>query len=63
MGAWPYLRARYGERLLGRYPLRAVSRAEAATPASGAASSNKIEQERLLLAAFDKDKESTAHGG
>ncbi len=63
MGAWPYLRARYGERLLGRYPLRVVSRAEAATPASGAASSNKIEQERLLLAAFDKDKESTAHGG
>jgi 2-oxoglutarate dehydrogenase E1 component len=61
MGAWPYLRARFGETLLGRHPFSVVSRAESATPASGAASSHKIEQERLLLAAFDK--EPTAHGG
>jgi 2-oxoglutarate dehydrogenase E1 component len=61
MGAWPYLRARYGERMLGRHPLRAISRDESATPASGAASSNKIEQERLVSAAFDK--EPAAHGG
>jgi len=61
MGAWPYLRARFGDRLLGRHPFTVVSRAESATPASGAASSHKIEQERLLLAAFDK--ESPAHGG
>ncbi len=61
MGAWPYLRARFGESLLGRHPFSVVSRAESATPASGAASSHKIEQERLLLAAFDK--EPTAHGG
>jgi 2-oxoglutarate dehydrogenase E1 component len=61
MGAWPYLRARFGETLLGRHPFTVVSRAESATPASGAASSHKIEQERLLLAAFDK--EPAAHGG
>jgi 2-oxoglutarate dehydrogenase E1 component len=61
MGAWPYLRARFGETLLGRHPFSVVSRAESATPASGAASSHKIEQERLLLAAFDK--EPTTHGG
>ncbi|MGE5175624.1 MAG: 2-oxoglutarate dehydrogenase E1 component [Hyphomicrobiales bacterium] len=61
MGAWPYLRARFGERLLGRFPFSVVSRPAAATPASGAASSHKIEQERLLHAAFDK--ESAAHGG
>ncbi|HLQ66934.1 MAG TPA: 2-oxoglutarate dehydrogenase E1 component [Candidatus Limnocylindrales bacterium] len=61
MGAWPYLRARYGERMLGRHPLRVISRDESATPASGAASSNKIEQERLVSAAFDK--EPAAHGG
>ena len=61
MGAWPFLRARFGDRLLGRHPFRAVSRAESATPASGAASSHKIEQERLLLLAFDK--EPSAHGG
>ncbi|HEX7077252.1 MAG TPA: 2-oxoglutarate dehydrogenase E1 component [Candidatus Eisenbacteria bacterium] len=61
MGAWPYLRARFGERLLGRFPFSVVSRPAAATPASGAASSHKIEQERLLLAAFDK--EVATHGG
>jgi 2-oxoglutarate dehydrogenase E1 component len=53
MGAWRYVRARFGETLFGRYPLRVLSRPEAATPASGALSSHKIEQERLLSAAFD----------
>jgi 2-oxoglutarate dehydrogenase E1 component len=60
MGAWPYLRARFGERILGTHPLDLLSRAEAATPASGAASSHKLEQERLLLAAFGKERPS--HG-
>ena len=55
MGAWPYLRARFGERLLGRFPFDVLSRPEAATPASGAASSHKIEQERLTDAAFAKE--------
>ena len=53
MGAWWYLRARFGEMLFGTYPLRAVTRPQAATPASGAHSSHKMEQERLLAAAFD----------
>ncbi len=53
MGAWRYVRARFGETLFGRFPLRRVSRPEAATPASGALSSHKIEQERLLSLAFD----------
>ncbi|HSQ58826.1 MAG TPA: 2-oxoglutarate dehydrogenase E1 component [Acidobacteriota bacterium] len=53
MGAWPYLRARFGATLLGRHPFFVASRPEAATPASGAASSHKMEQERLLAAAFN----------
>ena len=53
MGAWRYVRARFGETLFGRFPLRGLSRPEAATPASGALSSHKVEQERLLSAAFD----------
>jgi 2-oxoglutarate dehydrogenase E1 component len=61
MGAWPYLRARFGERLFGRLPFRLVSRPASATPASGAASSHRVEQERLLAGAFDP--ESGAHGG
>jgi len=53
MGAWPYLRARFGATLLGRHPFFVAARPEAATPASGAASSHKLEQERLLAAAFN----------
>ena len=52
MGAWRYLRAKLGERLFGRFPLRVVSRPESASPATGSASSHKLEQERLLEAAF-----------
>ena len=53
MGAWRYIRARFGESLFERFPLQIISRPEAATPASGALSSHKIEQERLLSSAFD----------
>jgi 2-oxoglutarate dehydrogenase E1 component len=52
MGAWRYIRARFGENLFGRFPLLGISRPEAATPASGALSSHKVEQERLLSTAF-----------
>jgi 2-oxoglutarate dehydrogenase E1 component len=53
MGAWSYILARFGTSLFGRYPLSGVTRPEAATPASGALSSHRMEQERLLSAAFD----------
>ena len=46
------IRARFGESLFGRFPLLGISRPEAATPASGALSSHRVEQERLLSAAF-----------
>ncbi|HEY6221377.1 MAG TPA: 2-oxoglutarate dehydrogenase E1 component, partial [Candidatus Eisenbacteria bacterium] len=52
MGAWRYIRARFGESLFNRLPLLGISRHEAATPASGALSSHKVEQERLLSTAF-----------
>ncbi|HET9940840.1 MAG TPA: 2-oxoglutarate dehydrogenase E1 component [Candidatus Eisenbacteria bacterium] len=53
MGAWSYILARFGRSLFGRYPLSGVTRPEAATPASGALSSHRLEQARLLTAAFD----------
>ncbi len=53
MGAWRYWQVRYGDRLLGRYPLSAVARAASASPATGSKASHKAEQEQLLQRAFD----------
>ncbi len=52
MGAWPFLRLRFGERLFGQYPLVGVSREESASPATGSASSHRIEQRELIDRAF-----------
>jgi 2-oxoglutarate dehydrogenase E1 component len=52
MGAWRHLRARFGAKLLGRHPFSAVTRAESASPATGSASSHKLEQQELLAKAF-----------
>jgi 2-oxoglutarate dehydrogenase E1 component len=52
MGAWRYLRARCGGRLLRRNPLSGVSRPESASPATRSASSHKLEQAMLLEEAF-----------
>ena len=52
MGAWPFLLVRYGRRLLGRYPFAGISRAMSASPATGSASSHKLEQEQILGEAF-----------
>jgi 2-oxoglutarate dehydrogenase E1 component len=55
MGAWRYLRIRFGERLLGRFPFSVISRAESASPATGSASSHKKEQGRLLAEVFQPE--------
>ncbi|MCB1183436.1 2-oxoglutarate dehydrogenase E1 component [bacterium] len=47
MGVWPYLRYRFGERLLGRTLLGAC-RAEAPSPATGSAASHRLELCLLL---------------
>ncbi len=52
MGAWRHLRARFGAHLFSRHPLGCISRAESASPATGSASSHKLEQEELLEKAF-----------
>ena len=52
MGAWRHLRARFGAQLLGRYPFHCVARPESASPATGSASSHKLEQQQLLDRAF-----------
>ena len=52
MGAWRYLRIKLGETLFGRFQFAGISRPAAASPATGSASSHKLEQERLLNEAF-----------
>ncbi len=51
MGVWPYLRYRFGERLLGR-PLLGACRPEAASPATGSAAAHKIELAHLMDRVF-----------
>jgi 2-oxoglutarate dehydrogenase E1 component len=51
MGVWPYLRYRFGERLLGRQ-LLGVCRPEAPSPATGSAASHKLELCLLLEQVF-----------
>lgn len=52
MGAWRHLRARFGNQVLGRHPLSCIARAESASPATGSASSHRLEEEEALEKAF-----------
>jgi 2-oxoglutarate dehydrogenase E1 component len=63
MGAWRFLRARFGGELLGRFPFSGVFRPASASPASGSSSSHKREQERLLELAFAKTRASRNRHG
>ncbi len=52
MGAWPFLSRRFGRRLPDGRALAAVTRPASASPATGSAASHRLEQRRLLDAAF-----------
>jgi 2-oxoglutarate dehydrogenase E1 component len=52
MGVWRYLYCLAGDRLFGRHPLRCVSRAASASPATGSLASHTFEQDMLLAEAF-----------
>jgi len=52
MGAWRFLKIRFGEALLGRFPFKGIFRPASASPATGSHSSHKKEQEKLIAAAF-----------
>jgi 2-oxoglutarate dehydrogenase E1 component len=53
MGTWGFLRTRFGDRLLDQYPFRGICRPESASPATGSATSHKIEQQNILQQAFE----------
>jgi 2-oxoglutarate dehydrogenase E1 component len=52
MGAWWYLRCRFLNQLCGRFPFAGVTRPPSASPATGSASSHKLEQTHLVDQAF-----------
>ncbi|GMU22090.1 MAG: hypothetical protein AMXMBFR13_21780 [Phycisphaerae bacterium] len=52
MGAWRYMRLKFGEKLLGRFPLKGVYRQASASPATGSGASHKLEQRQLIEKAF-----------
>jgi 2-oxoglutarate dehydrogenase E1 component len=52
MGAWRFLKIRFGEAVLGRLPFKGIARPASASPATGSHSSHKKEQEQLIAAAF-----------
>ncbi len=52
MGPWRYMRSRFGDSVLGKYPMRGVTRPESASPATGSAHTHKLEEQRLMEAAF-----------
>jgi len=55
MGAWQYLRVRFCQTLLGRFPFDAVARPAAASPATGSHNAHKKEQEQIISAAFNEE--------
>ena len=52
MGAWPYMRLRFGDQIHG-HPLSSVTRPESASPATGSAASHRMEQDLLMEQAFE----------
>ncbi|MFW6060190.1 MAG: 2-oxoglutarate dehydrogenase E1 component [Phycisphaeraceae bacterium] len=55
MGAWPFLRQTFCQRLLGEWPLEGVTRESSASPATGSKAAHQIEQEQLVAQAFGEE--------
>jgi 2-oxoglutarate dehydrogenase E1 component len=52
MGAWRFLQARFGGELYDRLPFSGIYRRASPSPATGSASSHRMEQKELLMQAF-----------
>jgi 2-oxoglutarate dehydrogenase E1 component len=52
MGAWQFVKMRWGDEIAKRFPLSLVSRPESASPATGSLRSHKLEERDLLNQAF-----------
>jgi 2-oxoglutarate dehydrogenase E1 component len=52
MGAWRFLRVRFGETLFGRFPFGGIRRPPSPSPATGSARIHKKDQKYLIAQAF-----------
>ncbi len=52
MGAWRYLRVRFGDSLFGKWSFCGAYRAASGSPATGSSASHKLEQKQLVDIAF-----------
>ncbi len=53
MGALRFLKVRFGDNLLGRFPFSYIGRPESSSPATGSHRSHLVEQETILSRAFE----------
>ena len=53
MGAWPYIKLKFGDLLGKHYTFSVVSRSESASPSTGSMAAHKLEQSELMDAAFE----------
>jgi 2-oxoglutarate dehydrogenase E1 component len=52
MGAWMFLRVRFGEKLFNRFPFAGITRPASASPATGSHKRHKQEQAEIIQRAF-----------
>ncbi len=52
MGAWPYIKLKFGDLLAGQFRLQHITRTESASPSTGSMATHKIEQAELIDEAF-----------
>ena len=57
MGAWPYLRVQFGDRLFERFPFAGLARPASSTPATGSTRRHKQEQREIVEDAFGNANE------